>query len=56
MIFYLVIEAGLLQVESEVGKWPTDRWKDWTKAAVCPCYDGHDDQVQYSKYKMPATF
>jgi len=48
--------VGLLQVESEVGKWPTDRWKDWTKAAVCPCYDGHDDQVQYSKYKMPATF
>jgi len=43
-------------VESEVGKWPTGQWKEWTKVATCPCYDGRDDQVQYSKYKMPATF
>lgn len=40
------------QVESEVGKWPTDLWKTWTKTAACPCYDGYDDQIQYSKYKV----
>lgn len=40
------------QVESEVGRWPTEKWKAWTKEAVAPCYDGYDDQVQYSKYKV----
>jgi hypothetical protein len=43
------------QVESEVGKWPTNRWKEWTKVAACPTYDGYDDQVKYSQYTVPAA-
>jgi hypothetical protein len=42
------------QVESEVGKWPTKRWKEWTELAACPGYNGFDDQVQYSQLKVPA--
>jgi hypothetical protein len=37
---------------AEIGEWPTPLWKDWTKVAICPPYDGHDDQVEYSKYKV----
>lgn len=40
------------QREGEVGEWPTPLWKDWTRIASCPTYDGHDDQVEYSKYKV----
>jgi len=43
------------QVESEVGKWPTDKWNCWTKRAACPSYCGHDDQTVYAKHKMPNT-
>ena len=34
------------------GKWPTDQWKNWTNVALCPPYDGHSDQPQYSQYKV----
>merc|ERR1711976_377053 len=40
------------QKEGEVGAWPTDLWKQWRGVATCPPYDGHDDQVEYSKYKV----
>lgn len=40
------------QAEGEVGNWPTDQWKGWTQVACCPPYDGHDDQVEYSQYKV----
>ena len=40
------------RMEGEQGYWPTDCWKQWTKVAECPPYDGHDDQVEYSKYKV----
>lgn len=40
------------QSNAEVGHWPTDYWKNWTKQGVSPVYDGHDDQVEYSKLKV----
>lgn len=40
------------QAEGEVGQWPTEQWKNWTNVAQCPTYDGHDDQIEYHKYKV----
>ena len=40
------------KAEGEVGRWPTEQWKEWTDIASCPTYDGHDDQVQYHQYKV----
>jgi len=40
------------QMEGCEAHWPTQAWKDWTKIAECPPYDGHSDQPEYSQYKV----
>jgi len=40
------------KANGEAGQWPTELWKHWRSVAMCPNYDGHDDQVEYSKYKI----
>ncbi|KAI0242755.1 hypothetical protein LSAT2_011208 [Lamellibrachia satsuma] len=40
------------QAEGEVGHWPTEMWKEWSRIARCPPYEGYTDQVEYSKYKV----
>ena len=52
LVKLITLWVAVAQVESEVGKWPTPLWKDWTRRALCPTYAGHDDQEQYSQYKF----
>ena len=44
--------TSVFQWDGEVGEWPTPLWKEWTRVASCPPYDGHDDQLEYSQYKV----
>ena len=39
------------RTEGQEGHWPTDEWKHWSSGALCPTYDGHTDQLEYSQYK-----
>ncbi|ELU10517.1 hypothetical protein CAPTEDRAFT_223814 [Capitella teleta] len=43
------------KAHGQTGEWPTPMWKTWRQAATCPPYDGHDDQVEYSKYKVQVS-